>query len=203
MASSARVRASGDRTDCLYGTLRWKWLTTTITDNLLGDLSTKASRLEWAKKKIFMLSRPHWSCARPPETLCRRVLEGPWAPLGTSCWRDPAEWACGHHVRKSWPRGSWWNPFPSFGGSGLLCHSATSPIGGWCLGPPAPWGETCPPPCTEGAHADVRLGETDRRAFCSDDGSDGGRDVVPSDLLPLGVFLVTWERHLAGVAFAS
>ena len=47
------------------------------------------------------------------------------------------------------------------------------------------------PPCTEGARDDVRLSETDRRAFCSDDGSDGSRDVVPSDLLSLGAFIVS------------
>ena len=46
-------------------------------------------------------------------------------------------------------------------------------------------------PCTEGARADVRLGEPDRRAFCSDDGSGGCRGVVPLGLLPLGAFLIT------------
>ena len=46
-------------------------------------------------------------------------------------------------------------------------------------------------PFTEGARDDVRLGENDRRACCSDDGSDGGRDVVPSDMFPLGAFIVT------------
>ena len=51
--------------------------------------------------------------------------------------------------------------------------------------------ESHDPPCTEGARDDVRLSETDRRAFCSDDGSDGSRDVVPSDLLSLGAFIVS------------
>ena len=46
-------------------------------------------------------------------------------------------------------------------------------------------------PCTEGARADVRLDETDRQACCLDSDSDGGFDVIPLDLLPLGVFLVT------------
>ena len=47
------------------------------------------------------------------------------------------------------------------------------------------------PPSTEGVRDDVRLGETDQLACCSDDGSDGSRDVVVSDLLPLGAFLLT------------
>ena len=35
------------------------WLTTTIPANLQGGLSTKATRLEWAKKTIFMSPIPH------------------------------------------------------------------------------------------------------------------------------------------------
>ena len=55
----ARVRAPRGRAEFLFGNRRWKWLTTTIPANLLGGLSTKANRLEWAKKAIFMLPRPH------------------------------------------------------------------------------------------------------------------------------------------------
>ena len=48
-----------------------------------------------------------------------------------------------------------------------------------------------PPPYTEGACADFRLGETDIRSCCSNNGSDVGRDVFLSDMLPLGTFLVS------------
>ena len=36
-----------------------EWLISTIPANLLGGLFTKATRLEWAKREIFMSLRPH------------------------------------------------------------------------------------------------------------------------------------------------
>ena len=35
------------------------WLTTNIPTNLLGGLSTKATRLGWDENAIFILSMPH------------------------------------------------------------------------------------------------------------------------------------------------
>ena len=51
--------------------------------------------------------------------------------------------------------------------------------------------ESHDPTCTEGARNDVHLSETDQRACCLDDGSDGNRGVISLDLLPLGTFFVT------------
>ena len=78
-----------------------------------------------------------------------------------------------------------------------------------CVAPPPPhqvdgvWvnlrhEESHGPSFTEGACADVHLGETDRQACCSDDGYDDGGNVSPLDLLPPGAFILTLKRRLDG-----
>ena len=58
MASRVCIRDYWERTEHLFGTRRWKCLTNTIPANLLGSLSTKAIRLEWAKRK-YLCCRDH------------------------------------------------------------------------------------------------------------------------------------------------
>ena len=65
-----------------------------------------------------------------------------------------------------------------------MCRFATSPPGGWCLVPPSQE-DIHGPACSEGTRTDVRLCKLDCWACRLDNGSDGGSDVVPSDMLPL------------------
>ena len=77
-----------------------------------------------------------------------------------------------------------------------MCHSATSSRVGWCPGPPVPRGEP-PPPCPKGPFTDVCHCETNRQAHGHDDDTDGGCDVIISDLLPFTCVIYSVEGSVA------
>ena len=94
-------------------------------DNLLGSLSNRLIDNSCIKRRYLCRWYRTDSVPGLHRPLCKRVLEVPWVPFGTSCRRELVEWAFWWHVQKSWLRGLWWNSSQFCGGRGALCRSAT------------------------------------------------------------------------------